>query len=197
MKDMMMLKVQFSFENVLKGVFVGLVNIDIFLFFVWIKMKKFEGRGLFFLKEELIFFFFLILSYGVENFVVDIIESFYNCFFLENLNVIYFQIMLMNLVLGNFDFINKDESFNGQSVCNQYIKDNGKGVVEFDYVCCQRDDNGEVSCFELLEDVWFILFFYVMVFISVIVVLYSLLLVLEYWYCEKYINLVYKYEFKE
>lgn len=197
MKDTMMLKVQFSFENASKGVFAGLANTDIFLPLAWTKTKKPEGRGLLLLKEELISFPFSTLSYGVENFAVDITESPPNCFFLENLNVTHLQTMLMNLVLGNLDSTNKDESPNGQSACNQHIKDNGKGVAEFDYVCCQKDDNGEVSCSELSEDVWLTLFFHVMVFISVIVVLYSPLLVPEHWYREKYTNLVYKHELKE
>lgn len=75
MKDTMMLKVQFSFENASKGVFAGLANTDIFLPLAWTKTKKPEGRGLLLLKEELISFPFSTLSYGVENFAVDITES--------------------------------------------------------------------------------------------------------------------------
>lgn len=142
-------------------------------------MKGFEGRGLFFFKEVLIFLFFLVLNYGVESLVVSIVESFFNCFVIQNLDVIYFQIVLRDLVLGNFDLLNKEESFEGQCVCNQYIRNNGNGVVEFFYVCCYRNDEGRMICFELLEDLWFIVFFYVMIVINVIVVLYSLLLVLE------------------
>lgn len=72
MKDTMMLKVQFSFGNASEGVFAGLANTDIFLPLAWTKTKKPEGRGLLLLKEVLISFPFSTLSYGVENFAVNI-----------------------------------------------------------------------------------------------------------------------------
>uniref|UniRef100_K1S6K8 Uncharacterized protein n=2 Tax=Magallana gigas TaxID=29159 RepID=K1S6K8_MAGGI len=192
-----MVKIKFKFQNSSGGVLSDLANTDIFLPLSWTKTKGSEGRGLLLLKEELISLPFSALNYGVESLAVSIAESPPNCFVTQNLNVTHFQTVLRDLVLGNLDLLNKEESPEGQRVCNQHIRNNGNGVAEFFFVCCYRNDEGRMICSELSEDLWLTVFFHVMIVINVIVVLYSPLLVPERWYREKYINVVYKHKLKE
>uniref|UniRef100_A0A8W8INV4 Uncharacterized protein n=1 Tax=Magallana gigas TaxID=29159 RepID=A0A8W8INV4_MAGGI len=192
-----MVKIKFNFQNSSGGVLSDLANTDIFLPLFWTKTKGSGGRGFLLLKEELISLPFSALNYGVESLAVSIAESPPNCFVTQNLNVTHLQTVLRDLVLGNLDLSNKEESPEGQRVCNQHIRNNGNGVAEFFYVCCYRNDEGRMICSELSEDLWFTVFFHVMIVINVIVVLYSPLLVPERWYREKYINVVYKHKLKE
>lgn len=192
-----MVRIKFKFQNSSGGVLSDLANTDIFLPLSWTKTKGSEGRGLLLLKEELISLPFSALNYGVESLAVSIAESPPNCFVTQNLDVTHLQTVLRDLVLGNLDLSNKEESPEGQSVCNQHIRNNGNGVAEFFYVCCYRNDEGRMICSELSEDLWLTVFFHVMIVINVIVVLYSPLLVPERWYREKYINVVYKHKLKE
>lgn len=192
-----MVKIQFSFVNGTQGALTGVSDTDLFLPLTWTKTKGSEGRGLLLLKEEIILLPFSALSYGVENFAVNITQSPPNCFNTFNFNVSHLKSMLRDLVLGNLDPADKAESLEGQQVCNQYVRDNGQGVAEFYFVCCYRNDDGRMVCSELTEDLWLSVFFHIMVVVNILVVLYSPLLVPERWYREKYIDLVYQHTLRE
>lgn len=120
-----------------------------------------------------------------------------NYFAENNLNISHLESKLRELVLGNFDPTNAGVTPEGERVCNQYIKDNGRGVAEFYYYCCYRDEDGSTVCSELTEDVGLFVFFLIVEIAGIAALLYSPLLVPEHWYREKYINLKFTHHLKD
>ncbi|XP_069121821.1 uncharacterized protein [Argopecten irradians] len=152
---------------------------DIFDPFTWMRIRSKKGRGMLWLREEFEVLSLTTLTYGVSNLKVEVVESTPGC--------IANQMMLSTLaeafVFSDFQLNRSAESSwtAEEELCNRRLRGTPSGARVY-YVCCHKDEKGDVLCSEMTRDFWVTVLLTCVVLLNFFVIMYLPLVIPSHLY---------------
>ena len=170
---------------------------DMFRPFHWVKVSGRQGAGLLLLREHFDILSLYMLAIGVREFDIELTEMPKRC--LATLEELDIQRTLREAVMSGFNSTGVDDMLGLKStdrVCNLHIREN-EGYADFRYFCCQRNEQDQVICEYLQEDVWVSILFYIIWLLKVMVLLFGPLYIPGAYYRLKYLSTPYVHNLAE
>ena len=159
----------------------------------WVLVSGRQGERLLHLREQFDILSIFMLSIGVRDIEIKLVETPERC--LETLKDAEVEMLLRQVVISGLDITAADsksdsESESSESICNMHVLEED-GYVDFRYFCCHFNEQDQLECEYLHEDVWVAILLYMITFLKLVVLLFSPRYIPESYYRLKYISAPY------
>ena len=160
----------------------------------WVLVSGRQGEGLLHLREQFDILSIFMLSIGVRDIEIELVETPERC--LETLKdaevveMLLRQVVISGLNTTAADSKSDSESESSESICNMHVLEED-GYVDFRYFCCHFNEQDQLECEYLHEDVWVAILLYMIAFLKIVVVLFSPRYIPGSYYRLKYLSAPY------
>ena len=159
----------------------------------WVLVSGRQGEGLLHLREQFDILSIFMLSIGVRDIEIKLVETPERC--LETLKDAEVEMLLRQVVISGLNTTAADsksdsESKSSESICNMHVLEED-GYVDFRYFCCHFNEQDQLECEYLHEDVWVAILLYMIAFLKLVVLLFSPRYIPGSYYRLKYLSAPY------
>ena len=159
----------------------------------WVLVSGRQGEGLLHLREQFDILSIFMLSIGVRDIEIELVETPERC--LETLKDAEVERLLRQVVISGLNTTAADnksdsESKSSESICNMHVLEED-GSADFRYFCCHFNEQDQLECEYLHEDVWVAILLYMITFLKIVVLLFSPRYIPGSYYRLKYISAPY------
>ena len=159
----------------------------------WVLVSGRQGEGLLHLREQFDILSIFMLSIGVRDIEIELVQSPERC--LETLKDAEVERLLRQVVISGLNTTAADnksdsESKSSESICNMHVLEED-GSADFRYFCCHFNEQDQLECEYLHEDVWVAILLYMITFLKIVVLLFSPRYIPGSYYRLKYISAPY------
>ena len=160
----------------------------------WVLVSGRQGEGLLHLREQFDILSIFMLSIGVRDIEIELVETPERCLQTlkdaEVVEMLLRQVVISGLNTTAADSKSDSESKSSESICNMHVLEED-GSADFRYFCCHFNEQGQLECEYLHEDVWVAILLYMITFLKIVVLLFSPRYIPESYYRLKYLSAPY------